>query len=222
MIGLLPASLSAASEGVWNVYGLFVGVMVPDVLRNSGGGFEGVSAGVVEAGTMKGKLGLLSGEGVVAGAVVLSAATGAASPKMNGEEARLGSTGVGNVVEVMPNGKALLGGSTVAVVDVGKLNLNPAVLVAEAGADCFASLNWSPSFDNGILIEGILVGGVAVEAGAASFTGDPLSISSSRVGGGVRVCSRVICAGVGCGLGAAVGAVSTILGAGAERVIGAV
>ena len=58
---------------------------------------------------------------------------------MYGVEARLGSTGVGNAVEVMPKGEALLGGSAVAVVDVGKLNLNPAVLVAEAGADAGAS-----------------------------------------------------------------------------------
>lgn len=78
LIGLLPASLGATLEGVLNENGFFVGVTVPDVLPNSGGGFEGVSAGVVEAGAMKGKLGLLSGEGVAAGTVVLSAAAGAA------------------------------------------------------------------------------------------------------------------------------------------------
>ena len=169
----------------------------------------------------------------------------------------LGSTGVGIGVEEMPNGKALLEGSAVAVVGVGSLKLNPAVLVAEAGSASGAAgsapkakgvvlvvlespidpvagnpnsfgasgLNWLPSFgggNDGMLIEGVLVGSVAVEAGAVSFPGDPLSISSSRVGGGVLVCSRVLFAGVGCGLGAAVGVVSTIIGAGAERVIGAV
>ena len=171
---------------------------------------------------------------------------------MYGIEAGLGSTGVGNGVEVMPNGKALLDVSVVAVAGVVR---NPAVLVAEVGAGAgisapgvgvgatggapksklvvleppvdsvagnsnsfgAAGLNWSPSFDDGMLIRG-----VAVEARADSFTGDPLSISSSRVGGGVWVCSRVIFAGVGCGLGAAVGAVKTISGARAERVIGAV
>ena len=261
LIGLLPASLSATLEGVLNPNGLFVGVTVPDVLPNSGWGFVGVSAGVVEAGAMKGKPGLLSGEGVAAGTVVLSAVAGGGAPKVNGI-ACLGSTGVGNGVEEMPNGKALLEGSAVAVVGVGRLNLNPSVLVAEAGAGVGTSasgatggapkvkavvlvvlespidpvagksnslgatgLYWSPPFRGGnddMLIEGVLVGGVAVEAGADSFEGDPLSISSSRVSGGVPICSRVVFAGVGCGLGAAVGAVNTIIGAGAERVIGAV
>jgi len=78
LIGLLPASLSAALEGVSNANGLFVGVTVPDVVPNSGWGFVGVSAGVVEAGAMKEKSGLLSGEGVAAGTVVLSGAVGAA------------------------------------------------------------------------------------------------------------------------------------------------
>jgi hypothetical protein len=75
-----------------------------------------------------------------------------------------------------------------------------------------------PSLFRGGMIEGIFVSGVA-----DSFTGDPLSISSSRAGG-VLVCSRAIFAGVGCGLGAAVGAVNTIVGAGAgeERLIDAV
>ena len=78
LIGLLPASLSATLEGVLNPNGLFVGVTVPDVLLNSGWGFVGVSAGVVEAGAVKEKSGLLSGEGVAAGTVVLSAVAGAA------------------------------------------------------------------------------------------------------------------------------------------------
>ena len=78
LIGLLPASLSATLEGVLNPNGLFGGVTAPDGLPNSDGGFVGVSAGVVEAGPMKEKPGLLSGEGVAAGTVVLSAAAGAA------------------------------------------------------------------------------------------------------------------------------------------------
>src|SRR5258706_8203920 len=52
---------------------------------------------------------------------------------MNGI-AGLGSTGVGNGVEEMPKGKAFEEGSAVAVFGVGRLNLNPSVLVAEAGA----------------------------------------------------------------------------------------
>ena len=174
----------------------------------------------------------------------------------------MGSTGVGTGVGVMPNGKAFLGGSAVALVGVGRSNLNPTVLVAEVGASAgtpalgavvaegapkvkglvleasvdplagnsnsfgAAALDLSPSpgggatGNDGMLI-GEVVGGAAVDVGADSFIGDPLSISSSRVGG-VLVFSLAIVAGVGCGLGAAVGAVNTIVGADAERVIGAV
>lgn len=78
LIGLLSASLSAALDGALNVNGLFVGVMVPGVSANSGGGFEGVSAGVVEAGAMNEKPGLLSGGGVEAETVMLDAGAGAA------------------------------------------------------------------------------------------------------------------------------------------------
>jgi len=78
LIGLLSASLSAALEGALNENSLFVGVTVPGVAVYNGGGFEGVSAGVVEAGAMNEKPGLLSGEGVEAGTVVLGAAAGAA------------------------------------------------------------------------------------------------------------------------------------------------
>ena len=79
LIGLLPSSSVAVLEGALNnVNGLFVGVTVPGVPPNSGGGFEGVSAGVVEVAAMNEKPGLLSGEGVAAGASVLGAAVGAA------------------------------------------------------------------------------------------------------------------------------------------------
>jgi hypothetical protein len=78
LIGLLSASLSAALEAALKVNSLFVGVTVPGVSVNGGGGFEGVSAGVVEAGAMNEKPGLLSGEGVEAGTVVLGAGTRAA------------------------------------------------------------------------------------------------------------------------------------------------
>jgi len=172
----------------------------------------------------------------------------------------LGSTGVGTGVGVMPNGKAFLGGSAVALVGVGRSNLNPTVaevgasagtpafgavvaeggpkvkgLVLEASVDPLAGnsnsfgatvLDFSPSpgggatGNDGMLI-GEVVGSAAVDVGADSFIGDPLSISSSRVGG-VLVFSLAMVAGVGCGLGAAVGAVNTIVGADAERVIGAV
>lgn len=239
--------------------GLFVGVTVPGVAPNSGGGFGGVSTGVVEAGPMNGKPVLLSGAGVAAGAFVLGAA------KLNGVEAGLGSTGVGTGVAVTPNGKALLGGSVVAVVGIGRPNLNSAPVLAVApgdgaGVSAFvvaaraagdaarakpaaleapvdpiagksnsfsgADLDLSPPSDggaaanDGILIVGVSLGGVTVEARAESFPGDPLCISSSRVGG-VLVPSRATPADVGCGLGAAVGAVNTIIGAGAEREIGA-
>lgn len=184
---------------------------------------------------------------------------------MNGAEASLGSTGVGTGVGVMPNGKALLDGSAVAVVGVGRLNLNPPTLVAEAGAGAGTSafgagtgagagaagsapkvnpvtlapvdpiagnsnsfgagvLDLSPASSGGVMPgnDGMVIGvmvvvGVADEVGANSFIGDPLSISSSR-GGGVLVLNRAIA--VGCGLGAAVGAVNTIVGARVERVMG--
>jgi hypothetical protein len=170
---------------------------------------------------------------------------------VNGVEAGLGSTGVGIAVEVLPNEKALLDCSAVAVVSVGRLNLNPPVLVAEAGvgagtasgaafgaasapkvklvvleapvdpiagkSNSFVSAGLDlPSLFRGGMIEGIFVSGVAVKAGADPFIGDPLSIPSSRAGG-VLVCSRAIFAGVGCRLGAAVGAVNTIVGAGAGK-----
>ena len=77
LIGLLLASVGAALGGVLNLNGLFVGVTVSGVPPNNGG-FEGVSAGVVETGAMNGKPGLLSGEGVAAEAIVLGAAVGAA------------------------------------------------------------------------------------------------------------------------------------------------
>jgi len=172
---------------------------------------------------------------------------------MNGVEAGLGSVGVGTGVGVMPNGKALLGGSAPPVVGVGGLNLNLPVLVAEPGAGAGTStfevvvkvkpavleasvdpiagnpnsfvavgldlsLSFSGTTGNDGMVIAILAGGVAAEAGADSFKGDPLSISSSRVGG-VLVFSRGMFAGVGCGLGAAVGAVNTILGAGAVWVL---
>jgi hypothetical protein len=73
LIGLLPASLVGALEGALKLNG-FVGVTVPGVAPNSGGGFGGVSAGVVDGGPMNGKPGLLSGAGVAAGAFVLGAA----------------------------------------------------------------------------------------------------------------------------------------------------
>lgn len=170
---------------------------------------------------------------------------------MNGVDVGLGSTGV-----VMPDGKAVLGGSTAAVVGVGRLNLNPPE--AGAGADTgsgvgvgaasapkpepvvlgapiapiggksnsfvSAGLDLSSLFGGGndrMPIEGIFVGGGAAEAEADSFIGDELFISSSREGG-VLVCSRATFVGVGCGLGAAVGAVNTIVGARADGVIGAV
>ena len=79
LIGLLSGSLSAALGGALNVKGLFVGVTVPGVLANSGGGFEGVSAGVVEAGAINEKPGLfLSGGGVEAETVMLGAGAGTA------------------------------------------------------------------------------------------------------------------------------------------------
>ena len=177
---------------------------------------------------------------------------------MNGAEVGLGSTGVGPGVGVIPNGKALLGGSAVAVVGVGRSNLNPPALVAEAGADAGTSafgagagagaprgaprvnpVALEASIDgnsNAVVLDlspvsggrakpgnsgmpiGVVVD-VAVETGGNFFIGDPLSISSSRVGG-VFVFSRAIA--VGCGLGAAVGAVNTIVGARVERVVGAV
>ena len=78
LIGLLSASSGVALAGALNnENGLFVGVTVPGVTPNSGCGFEGVSAGVVEAGTMNGKPDRLSGEGV-AGAIVLGVAVGTA------------------------------------------------------------------------------------------------------------------------------------------------
>jgi hypothetical protein len=177
----------------------------------------------------------------------------------------LGSTGVGTGVAVTPNGKALLGGSAVAVVGIGRLNLNSAPVLAvtpgdKTGASAFgvgagaaggaarvkpaaleapvdpmaeksnsfggADLDLSPPSDggaaenNGILIVWVDIGGVTVEARAGSFPGDPLCISSSHVGG-VLVPSRATPADVGCGLGAAVGAVNTIVGAGTERGVGA-
>ena len=51
-----------------------------------------------------------------------------------------------------------------------------------------------------MLIGRVVVSIVAVEAGADSFTGDPVSPSSPR-GGGVFDFSRVTTARVGCGLG---------------------
>ena len=160
---------------------------------------------------------------------------------MNGAEGGLGSTGVGTGVGVTPNGKALLGASAVGV----RSNLKPLVLVADAGAEAStfgagagaaggaprvnpvdleapvdpiagnsnsfgAVLDLSPGNDG--ILTGVVVG-VEIEVGSISFIGDPLCISSSRAGG-VAVFSRVI--GVGCGLGAAVGAVNTILGARVE------
>lgn len=170
---------------------------------------------------------------------------------MNGVDAGLGSTGVGTGAEVMRDGKPLLGASTVAVVGVGRLNLNPSPLIAEAGAGAGAAgapkvgpvvlgapiapiggksnsfvsagLDLSSLFGGGndrLPMEGIFLDGRAAEAGADSFIGDELFISSSREGG-VLVCSRATFVGVACGLGAAVGAVNTIVGAMAERVIGA-
>lgn len=164
---------------------------------------------------------------------------------MNGVEGGLGSTGVGTGVGVTPNGKALLGGSAVggrsnlkppvlvadAGADTSTFGAGPGTEAGAAGgaprvnpvdleapvdpiagnSNSFgAVLDLSPGND-GILI-GVVVG-VEIEVGSTSFIGDPLCISSSRAGG-VAVFSRVI--GVGCGLGAAVGAVNTILGARVE------
>jgi hypothetical protein len=88
-----------------------------------------------------------------------------------------------------------------------------------------AAFDLSLSPDGGATAEndGTLIGAVAATARSESFTGDPLSISSS-CDGGVLVFSGATVARVGCGLGlgAAVGAVNTIVGAGAESVIGAV
>jgi len=154
---------------------------------------------------------------------------------MNGVGAGLGSTGDGTGVEVTPNGKPPLGGSAVAVVGVGRLNLNPPVLVAEAdvgaGTTSGVELGAGSAPKPKLVVLGASIDPIAGKSnsfvsagldlpssfwGADSFTGDPLPISSSRAGG-VGVCTRATFAG----LGAAVGAMSTILGAEAEGLIGA-